>query len=939
MKKKNAIVSLFFFASLFSCTLITADPYDQLENMKTNPYVKDAIPETIAFGEILKSTPGNEVVVGTSRKTIVIMDYNMNIINSINLESNAKKIIIDLIDEDPEDEAGIFVLTRNETIHYFDSYATGVASLSFQANIPDFIVMDTDKDSQKEIVLINGSRIEAYDLSGENIWSVKGDSNFRSLAYLREFGASGCIVASTSDKIYIFSYSGGYIFEEHIGDIREFVIWKGIVYILASRNRILKLNVQNGNVEDAYSDNVSHSKFDYVSSIHAIEEGIVVIGQRGSFQILSTNGKIEWIDNLESEITSFNYTNLDGIYFPEDIYSVKSSELVFSTQNGMIFVYSWTYDKNARNLTLKRQETYEIDQKIRYFGIFPLEEDSFPRKAFAVDAEGKIYSFLIFFHYCDVFKNYSKGMWEYSREEYRECKRTLQYIVDPESKNVATIRNRKILEYYGLLEEAEMYFEKSPEELRPIEEEGKSQAQIGYEYFTSEPSNYEKAVEHLFLAYQKFLEADTQWDEIIYSKKTLNNLISDMRECILHVLKKADTSYQRLEYEQALCLFLIIYPKMEKEMVYPSTYVEQMGLTEFKDSTKEYEYVGDVKVSMEDCIYELDKMSENAFEKGDLDESERLNNLIIEASQILETDYEEYKSRNEEIAGLRREKDERYFMIILILLLLILIINACRRKDFLLFALISILVIFSYMAVSNFGELGPNDQLKNLQLLSSALIQAYVTILALVPTVSLALFHFFAPRYPSRFFGEIWKSIEMMSFFFIVVVVSVFNYLILASLPGGNFVFFLMMELFLFSLVVLALYTLISRIYTRIDIAKILDDFEEHIQNQEMTDGRFKDFSSIMYSLVENRDLECLQKAINDLFSLIIIDHSYYHRAHRILSDIQSKFTEKNECFYSDEVARMVDNGYARIAESDNIVLIDESLDEIIRREEALRAL
>lgn len=940
MAKKNSIISLILLVFLISCVPTVAEPYDQLESKKTNPHVEDAIPETIAFGDLLDDTK-NEIVVGTSKETLMIMDHDMNTKKSINLDSNAKKIIIDQIDDDSEDKANIFVLTEDGTIQVHNGQGKNLLSLLFQTEISDFIVMNADEDTQNEIVLTKSSTIEAYDPSGEKIWSVQKDNMFRKLACLREFPSSGGIIASTSDEIYFFSNNGGYVFDIPIGEIRDFIIFKGIIYVLSGRNRISKLDARNGELEEIYPNDSNEFNFEYISSIHTAEDGIAAVGQRGKIQILTIYGEVGWNVDLESEIVTFNCTNLDdirGSYIPADNPSIRYPEYVIFTQSGKIFVYAYQGDNRP---ILEKREVYETNQGIRYGSVIPIAENE-SKKIVTIDKKGKIHSFYIYFHYCNVLKEYNRGVWKCIEGEYRESKRALQYIVDPENQSERVIRNRAILEYYELDQKARKYFEMSLEGLHPLFEEGKLQAQIGYEHFTSEPPNYEEAIEHLFLAYQKFNEADIYGNEI-YGNKTLNDLISDISLCILYVLERADTHYQRFEYEQALDYFLIIYPKMEKLMIYPSAYVEQQKLTEFVNLTGEtggYEYIGDVEDRIKVCIDELDKMSQNALEKGDLDQSERLNGLLVEAAQTIEIDYEKYESRNEEIARLQSAKSEKICVGTLTILFLVsLIIAYIWKKDISLIILFFSLFIFGIITLSNFSKLDPNDQLKNLQLLSPTLIPAYVTVLALVPTISFALFHFFAPRYSSRLLREIWKSMEMMTFFSAVTVAIVFNYFILVSLPRGNFVFFLMMDLFLFGCVVLVLYTLIPLIYEKIDLARILKDFEKHIQDQKMTHGEFQDFSSIIYLLAENRDLDCLENAIHNLFSLIIDDCNYYRGAQRILSDIQLKYRKRKEYYYSDEVARMINSGYVRISESDNVPLINESLGEIVKRKDALRTL
>jgi hypothetical protein len=260
------------------------------------------------------------------------------------------------------------------------------------------------------------------------------------------------------------------------------------------------------------------------------------------------------------------------------------------------------------------------------------------------------------------------------------------------------------------------------------------------------------------------------------------------------------------------------------------------------------------------------------------------------------------------------------------------------RRVLLLIIIIAVPAII-ILGVFSFCQLNKVDQIKNLRWISSALIQAYIAVLALVPTISFALLSFSSTKYPTRLMKRLWKS-RYMTFFFVILIPSiVICYSILASLSSILLLSVIRAYIILESLtivcVILALYMLLEDIYESVgeQVEKVLSDLVEDIKTRNKTEEAFEDFFYVVASLAESRDLTSLRRAIENLFDLLIEDEEHYEIVDKIFFDIFEKYKKKNEYFCLDAVKRMIDKGYARIAELDNISLINKCLDQITGKE------
>jgi hypothetical protein len=234
-------------------------------------------------------------------------------------------------------------------------------------------------------------------------------------------------------------------------------------------------------------------------------------------------------------------------------------------------------------------------------------------------------------------------------------------------------------------------------------------------------------------------------------------------------------------------------------------------------------------------------------------------------------------------------------------------------------------IFLSSFGSKNFGNLQVVDQAENLRWLSSALIQAYASILALVPVLSLALMSFSSSGYPSRLVKRLWESPEMHIFFIAIFACIIYCYVVLVSIPGpSSSISFLKYNLYIeittiFG-VVLVLYLFLDKIWKLVDvdiIEEIFKDLKKRIQSSERPDDVLEDYFSLLVSVAENKDLSSLRVGIDILFDLICKDAVYCEQVGRMLEDIRRQYWKAKEYFCLGAVNRMIDRGYERFSRSD----------------------
>ena len=235
------------------------------------------------------------------------------------------------------------------------------------------------------------------------------------------------------------------------------------------------------------------------------------------------------------------------------------------------------------------------------------------------------------------------------------------------------------------------------------------------------------------------------------------------------------------------------------------------------------------------------------------------------------------------------------------------------------------LAFLSIIGSRNFDELEPNDQAENLRWLSSALIQAYASILALVPAISLALMGFFTSGYRSRLVRSLWESREMHIFFIAIFACIIYCHIVLITIPGTSsssssyLQYNLHIEIATIFVVVLVLYFLLDKIWRVVDaeiMGEVFKNLKKEIQNSDDPDEEFEDFFSTMASVAENRDLTSLRIGIETLFDLVIENGEYYEKVEKMLDDIKRGYLNAKEYFCLDVVTKAISKGYARIQEN-----------------------
>ena len=239
--------------------------------------------------------------------------------------------------------------------------------------------------------------------------------------------------------------------------------------------------------------------------------------------------------------------------------------------------------------------------------------------------------------------------------------------------------------------------------------------------------------------------------------------------------------------------------------------------------------------------------------------------------------------------------------------------------------LVVFVIFFAFLSIrgsKNFEELEKDDQAENLRWLSSALIQAYASILALVPAISLALMSFLTSGYRSRLVKKLWESREMHIFFIAIFACIIYCHIVLVTVPGTPFLSdsYLQQNLYIematIFVVVLVLYLLLDRIWKAVDadiMGEVFRDLKKEIQNSKDPDEKFNEFFSAMASVAENRDLTSLKIGVETLFDLAIENKEHYEKVCKMLDDIRRRYQNAKEFFCFDAVNQIIDKGHARI--------------------------
>jgi hypothetical protein len=923
MWEKNGIILVILIAYLMLVP-VRSDPFDALENEDYNPYLKVAMPrtETVAFGDLFEEIPGHEIAIGTSGGFLAVLDQNLDTILSIDSGSYVKKIVIERISER---DRGIFVLTEDSEIKVYSRFGTIQLCLPFDT-VSDFIVINADEDTQTEIIVAEKSTIMSFKLSGEKIWSFQSNHDFEKLVELRMLAHFGGFAASTSNEIYFFSQNGSPISSKVIpvSEIRNLIVWQSYVHVLGDLNEVFELKIESNQLKKIYPNESDENYLEFISKIHPTTYGLVAVGQRGKFQLVSGEGEIMVKIDLGAEIVGFDCANLDGVQgaqIPTSNKDISSPEFVVSTQIGRIYIY--VPDSNEKEFDFKMRESYQTNT-IRYATIFPVEGDNDLYRLLTVETDGKIHSYSVFSDYCNVLIAYNSGLKFYRDGNYHESELSLKGIADPESESPEVIRNRSILRDYGLLSRAEMYLYKSRERLHPLVEQGKSHAETGYR--TLDPI---KAIENLFSAYQEFQQANIHEDEKVYGGKTLDDLKRDICKRILEFLDTTDAHYQESEYELSLNDLLIIYPKMNVLMETPLEYVEQAGLTEFEDLAEKYKNIEDVKELIILCMNELDKISQNNLDSDDLQDSQRLNDLLTKAANTIGESSEKYESRNKEIARIIRiRKEDRWKKVVYILfwtttvLIALLIMERkieaiSEKRDYLIFSVsLSVLLTLALIGIQEFLSLSQEEQIENLRFTAGSLIQGYVAVLAIVPGIILALTSFLASRYPPHITKKIWKSRETASFFLAIAFGLAICCFVLISLNDEALELKMGGIVFSVAIVLIAIFLLADHIKEIFDMKKLLSHIQKNIKARKDSRSIFEDLISVIYSLAENRDIENLRAAINDFFDLVIGDDKYFDDLRRILFDILRMYKKGSENFNLNRTKAIIEEVSGKVTDS-----------------------
>ena len=277
--------------------------------------------------------------------------------------------------------------------------------------------------------------------------------------------------------------------------------------------------------------------------------------------------------------------------------------------------------------------------------------------------------------------------------------------------------------------------------------------------------------------------------------------------------------------------------------------------------------------------------------------------------------------------------------------------------------------VFLYYEYWKFSSLDAQSKAENLRWLSSALIQSFAAILAIVPAVALALQSFFTSRYPSRLRKNLWKGLEWYLFFLIMVAAIITSFHVLVSIPTilpeeytSNQLQILNHLLILDTSAILMAFFVIGVVLRRIsaftNIEKVFEEAKHNIAkefnlnqslkeirkqrkserkdislemqlardlNLSKTDEPFEDYFSLMISLAETRDLTGLKIGIMKLFDLMLANEIFYEKVIYTLGELLLIYSDRQILPYT-ILTNIIHKQYLRVSRSKNPNLIKNVL-------------
>lgn len=926
--------------------------YERLKNMKTNSFIEDVIPSSICYGNFLEETPENEIILGTKNRELFVLDHDLNIIFFLKLDSNAKKI--EVVETDYNTKEKMLVISTEGEILLIDKYTKKESIKEFN-KITDFKILDVNNDSKNEIIVLDGKKINCYNLSGEEMWSFEHDKSFFKIVPWNELNEFGGFLVSTNEKIHLFSSTGLCSFEVQLENekIKDFTVCGDNIFILSDDNKIYKFNKMNKILSFFYPKENNDGSLTYISKMNSITAGIILHGYTGELQILSYEGERLLNEDYTYEVVSFEEKNLDNIqseYMPKNNININSFEIIISITRGKINIFSEYF--NNEKIYLKNQINYEVlDENdnyrtIRSTMIFPIISNKSEFKILVIDNEGNLRRYDLYEDHYETLSNYILALESFYNGKYNKSKESLEKICNKS-------RYSNILRGYGLYEKSKLCLGIIEEELKPKIEEGKINAEHIYDKLNEKKGDIINPIEivgDLYSTYEIFSSTGYGPKEIIYEnnenasykKVTFQQLEEHIRQYLIPSLKDADDLYDENKFDKSLEYFVVLYPIMNNLMDQPRKYILDNNLEKYRDLGEKYENIDDILEKINLCIAELEKKSKEAFNNGDYDEAEDINEILIENSSKMGLESNKYEKSNEEIASIEEKKKMETFRIGIIIFTLFISgtifffvikwkkIKYGKRELFILWFLISLPVLFEIIGFYMFSSLNEEEQIINLRYVSSSLLQSYIALLAIVPTINIALMVFFSKKYTLHYTKKIWVSVEIIAFFLAIAAAIAICFYILTSIPSEKLIFFLICAIFSMTIVIITIFLLIERINDIIDINRYIDNIEKDIRKKKDLKENFNDLILIVYPVIESEviDFKILKRILKNFYDLVSIDNSFQNQVEKISEDICLKLIKRNEFYYLEEILSLIENhrGWIKI-----------NKDELLNRIELVR--
>lgn len=525
------------------------------------------------------------------------------------------------------------------------------------------LVTDIDQEGLDEIVIICRKSVETLSHNGSLLWEVSFD---KSISVACEFSHLGSILVSLEDgSFYVVDHLGK---KSRVGDAKM------------KTSAIIPLRADmNANVWGFFA--VSPS-----GGLRAYSMEGEIIGNLSRFRnVLS----VIPYDLDEQKANACGYgSELSG----EEMSKRKTSnkeEFVVVFGGGeievLVFCPARSCDQKCEErwmtlpLTYNEESKKEIETGIKDISFAVVFRTEAQCHLFLMSGEGILYKYTIFDWANWFLINYNLACIDFNAEDFGGAYEKLGRL------------DMKFIEYYGLEKDFE---EKTRICEEKVKEERKSAQDLLREGLEEEKKNNTRsALQNLFEARLKFMNANFKHEDIIYEENDIKMTFSDLEKksvfLCLDLIKNAHEALTRDQYEDALndFAFLIKYWKV----------LENCSVS-FQDS-EEYEEkyleirstytTSEIQQEIDHCVEEIEKAAIELRSEGKLEESKKKYDFIIEKLKESKEEYdlstgslidaywpsqtsiERLESDEASVEGLIQEKQKRQTVEVVLILVLI----------------------------------------------------------------------------------------------------------------------------------------------------------------------------------------------------------------------------------------------------------------------------